>query len=82
MISFFAAQVHGDLTTVLLDQLQPFTMYEISVTAFNIHGRSLPSNRVRTLTLAPGIIRPEPKEPPKLPDIKSCCITKGVNTES
>ncbi|ODM96583.1 Ig-like and fibronectin type-III domain-containing protein C25G4.10 [Orchesella cincta] len=75
-------KVHDDKTTLLLEHLQPFTMYEISVSAFNIHGRSLPSNRVRALTLAPGVIRPEPKTAPKLPDIKSCCITKGVNTES
>lgn len=75
-------KVPGEMTHVKIDNLQPFTMYEISVTAFNIHGRSLPSNRVRSLTLAPGIEKPEPKSVPNIPDIKACCISKGVNTES
>ncbi|XP_021960351.1 Ig-like and fibronectin type-III domain-containing protein 1 [Folsomia candida] len=75
-------KVHGDLTNVLITQLQPFTMYEISVIAFNIHGRSLPSNRVRTLTLAPGIVRPNSTTPPTLPDIQTCCIQSGVNSET
>ncbi|CAG7831790.1 unnamed protein product, partial [Allacma fusca] len=73
-------KVHGDLTNTVISKLQPFTMYEISVMAFNIHGRSLPSVKIRTLTLAPGLTRPKPGPAPTIPDIKSCCRAKGVNT--
>lgn len=72
--------VHGDLNSTMITNLKPFTMYEITVTAFNIHGRSLPSVKVRTLTLAPGLSRPKTGEVPAIPDIKSCCRAKGVNT--
>lgn len=37
--------------SVLVNNLQPFTMYEVSVMATNKFGSSLPSFRVRTLTL-------------------------------
>lgn len=54
-------------------------MYEVTVTAKNIHGSSLPSYPVRALTLIPGQTKVKPTaEIPKLPDIKSCCIEKGV----
>jgi hypothetical protein len=82
MQSVSLLQVHGDLTSVMITQLEPFTMYEIAVTAFNIHGRSLPSEKVRTLTLAPGVIRPNSTSPPELPDIKTCCIENGVNSDT
>ncbi|KAI4456944.1 titin [Holotrichia oblita] len=55
-------------------------MYEITVTAVNRHGSSLPSYAVRSLTLTPGTIKPKAVgEAPKLPDTKKCCISKGVN---
>lgn len=38
-------------TSVLVNNLKPFTMYEVSVMATNKYGSSLPSLRVRTLTL-------------------------------
>lgn len=72
-------KVRGDLTSVVLVELLPFTMYEISVRAFNIHGRSLPSSRLRTLTLAPGTVRPSPTGAPKLPDLKGCCERNGID---
>lgn len=54
-------------------------MYEITVTAMNIHGSSLPSFPIRALTLIPGQIKTKPtSESPTLPDIKTCCIDKGV----
>lgn len=37
--------------SVLVNNLKPFTMYEVSVMATNTFGSSLPSFRVRTLTL-------------------------------
>lgn len=65
--------------TVISD-LTPFTMYEVSVYAANTHGTSLPSYRVRSLTLTPGKIKPTiAGEAPKLPDITGCCTQKGVN---
>jgi len=74
-------KVHEDMTWVVIQDLLPFTMYEISVRAFNIHGRSLPSVRVRTLTLAPGILRPASAAPTtSLPDVKGCCETNGINS--
>lgn len=47
-LSISVDRVH---TSVLVNNLQPFTMYEVSVMATNKFGSSLPSFRVRTLTL-------------------------------
>lgn len=64
---------------VVIKELVPFTMYEITLTARNKHGSSLPSNPVRALTLTPGQMRSEtPKKVPPLPDIKQCCLDNGV----
>lgn len=41
-------------TSAIVNAIKPFTMYEVSVTAVNVHGSSLPSYTVRTLTLTPG----------------------------
>lgn len=51
------------------------------MTAFNKHGSSLPSDALRSLTLSP---RSAPKptsvtKAPKLPDIKSCCVSKNIS---
>lgn len=43
--------VSKDLDTAVINDLKPFTMYVITVTANNEHGSSLPSMRVRALTL-------------------------------
>ncbi|KAJ1522116.1 hypothetical protein ONE63_002427 [Megalurothrips usitatus] len=61
--------------------LTAFTMYEVSVTAHNKHGSSLPSDAIRSLTLSP---RSAPKptsvtRAPKLPDIKSCCVERNIS---
>lgn len=65
-------------TTV--SNLVPYTMYEVTVTAVNKHGSSLPSYSVRSLTLNPGKMKPSiAGEAPKLPDIRGCCIKKGVH---
>ncbi|KAB0793035.1 hypothetical protein PPYR_12655 [Photinus pyralis] len=69
---------NSQLETVIND-LSPFTMYEISVLAVNSHGSSLPSYSVRSLTLTPGKIKPTAvAEVPELPDIKECCVKKGI----
>lgn len=73
-------EVVAPKTDLILNNLTPFTMYEISVYAANKHGTSLPSYTVRSLTLVPGKIKPTivGKEP-KLPNVMECCLNKGVN---
>lgn len=62
-----------------IKNLEPFTMYEITITAKNDHGTSLPSFAIRSTTLPRGTIRNKADyDPPKLPDIKTCCVKKGV----
>ncbi|XP_050504317.1 Ig-like and fibronectin type-III domain-containing protein 2 isoform X1 [Diabrotica virgifera virgifera] len=66
-------------TSTILQNLIPFTMYDITVTAINRHGSSLPSYSVRSLTLTPGSVKQTTTgRPPQLPDIKSCCANKGI----
>ncbi|XP_045478484.1 Ig-like and fibronectin type-III domain-containing protein 2 [Harmonia axyridis] len=66
--------------SIVINDLVPFTMYEVTVTAVNKHGSSLPSYAVRTLTLTPTKVQQkEVGEAPKLPDIKTCCRDKGIS---
>ncbi|KAL3272723.1 hypothetical protein HHI36_014185 [Cryptolaemus montrouzieri] len=66
--------------SIIINDLVPFTMYEITVTAVNKHGSSLPSYAVRTLTLTPRKVQQkEVGEAPQLPDIKTCCRNKGIS---
>ncbi|XP_025837036.1 Ig-like and fibronectin type-III domain-containing protein 1 [Agrilus planipennis] len=72
-------KVQANTNETTIANLTPFTMYEITVTALNIHGSSLPSYAVRTLTLTPGNMKQtDVADAPKLPDIKGCCAKKGV----
>nr|CAD7440282.1 unnamed protein product [Timema bartmani] len=72
-------KVPGTYNFTLVSNLKPFTMYEIFVTALNIHGSSLPSYSVRALTLTPGRLKSsQVAEAPELPDIRSCCVNKGI----
>jgi hypothetical protein len=72
-------QIPATYNNTIVNDLQPYTMYELSVTALNIHGSSLPSYSVRTLTLTPGKMKPTAvAQAPGLPDIKTCCINKGI----
>ncbi|CAH2247905.1 jg12255 [Pararge aegeria aegeria] len=73
-------KVPANKTFLVLNDLLPFTMYEITVTSYNIHGSSLPSYAIRGLTLTPGKMRTtEVAAAPKLPDVRGCCISAGVN---
>ncbi|XP_068617615.1 Ig-like and fibronectin type-III domain-containing protein 2 [Battus philenor] len=73
-------KVQANKTSYILNDLLPFTMYEITVTSYNIHGSSLPSYSVRSLTLTPGKMKTTQVAPaPKLPDVRGCCISAGVN---
>ncbi len=49
--SEISVTVSKDLDSAVINDLKPFTMYVITVTANNEHGSSLPSMRVRALTL-------------------------------
>lgn len=72
--------VRSTENSTVLNNLSPFTMYEVTVSALNIHGSSLPSYAVRSLTLTPGKMKPTAvAEAPRLPDIKTCCANKGVS---
>lgn len=52
--SEFNITVDGHLNSIVVNDLEPFKMYELSVIAANEYGTSLPSVRIRTLTLNSG----------------------------
>lgn len=52
------ATVAGSATSAVIGGLKQFTMYSVTVTANNAKGSSLPSDRIRTLTLDSGIGTP------------------------
>lgn len=71
--------VPSSQTFAVLNNLSSFTMYEVTVTSLNNHGSSLPSYAIRSLTLTPGKMKPTAvKEAPKLPEIRECCVKKGI----
>lgn len=47
----FSIRVPAGVNTTTVNDLEPFTMYSITVMSENEHGSSLPSMRIRTLTL-------------------------------
>eukprot|EP00102_Acyrthosiphon_pisum_P023276 XP_016660486.1 PREDICTED: Ig-like and fibronectin type-III domain-containing protein 2 [Acyrthosiphon pisum] len=77
------AIVPGSEYEVKIDKLIPFTMYEITVVAVNKHGSSLPSTAIRSLTLnsdqkTSRRANTDNSTLPPLPDIRSCCMKKGI----
>lgn len=54
MTANLSVEVSGDLDSAIVGDLQPFTMYTVTVTANNEHGSSVPSYRLRALTLETG----------------------------
>lgn len=81
MLPFF--QVPGTEYEVKIDKLTPYTMYEVTVLANNKHGSSLPSTAIRSLTLntdqkTSRRSNTTTAELPPLPDIRSCCMKKGI----
>ncbi|KAK7792924.1 hypothetical protein R5R35_008001 [Gryllus longicercus] len=81
--------IPGTYGSTIVNDLQPFAMYEIAVVARNLHGESLPSEAVRALTLAPADAGAEPGDAapggaatPPLPDVRGCCTAKGVREAS
>lgn len=74
-----SVKVPKNLDSTVISDLQPFTMYSIIVTAYNEHGSSLPSYRIRALTLDNGINKQTSVATvPKLPDVKECCQRNGM----
>ncbi|XP_060866861.1 Ig-like and fibronectin type-III domain-containing protein 1 [Metopolophium dirhodum] len=76
-------KVPGSEYEVKIDKLIPFTMYEITVVAVNKHGSSLPSTAIRSLTLnsdqkTSRRTNTDNSTLPPLPDIRSCCMKKGI----
>ncbi|XP_046473967.1 Ig-like and fibronectin type-III domain-containing protein 2 isoform X1 [Neodiprion pinetum] len=72
-------KVRGNVLSTVVTDLKPFTMYEVRVVSLNIHGSSLPSYAVRTLTFSPGRMKPTTVvDTPRLPDTRGCCVSRGV----
>ncbi|XP_055384146.1 Ig-like and fibronectin type-III domain-containing protein 1 isoform X3 [Condylostylus longicornis] len=73
--------VAGDQKSVVINNLMPYTMYSIFVTAHNKHGSSLPSFRIRALTLESGGIGRQTSMAviPVLPDVRGCCQRNGMS---
>ncbi|XP_014259678.1 Ig-like and fibronectin type-III domain-containing protein 1 isoform X2 [Cimex lectularius] len=76
-------KVTDNLTNyVVIKELVPFTMYEVSLIAKSKYGTSLPSNPVRSLTMTPGRMKDDkPVAFPKLPDVKKCCMDNGMDID-
>ncbi|RWS04782.1 Ig-like and fibronectin type-III domain-containing protein C25G4.10-like protein, partial [Dinothrombium tinctorium] len=77
-------KVNANATEYRITSLKPYTMYEITMNAFNKMGTSLTTNAIRTLTLSDSDLREVTTEPnghpePELPNIKKCCRDNGVS---
>jgi hypothetical protein len=71
-------KISADQNSTLIENLKKFTMYEITVTAYNSHGSSLPSQKMRSLTESYKVNKSPGIALPALPDIKECCQSKGI----
>ncbi|XP_037031427.1 Ig-like and fibronectin type-III domain-containing protein 2 isoform X3 [Bradysia coprophila] len=77
--SEISVTVSKDLDSAVINDLKPFTMYVITVTANNDFGSSLPSMRVRALTLD-SVVGQQTNVAvvPILPDVRGCCMKQGM----
>lgn len=57
--SLISIQVSADQSSAIVSNLEPFTMYTVTVSAHNNFGSSLPSIRIRALTLENGVVNKE-----------------------
>lgn len=98
MTKLLAANANGTVSLKLdkqlneftIDNLRPYTVYQIQMFAFNKEGRSQLSDPIRALTLAPendnnsasaGKNSDDPSDDfvePNLPDTRKCCESRGV----
>ncbi|XP_062560024.1 Ig-like and fibronectin type-III domain-containing protein 1 [Armigeres subalbatus] len=79
--SLISIQVSADQSSAIVSNLEPFTMYTVTVSAHNDAGSSLPSIRIRALTLENGVVNKETSVAvvPILPDVRGCCVKNGVS---
>jgi DB module/Fibronectin type III domain/Immunoglobulin domain len=72
--------VPAEMNTTTINNLQPYTMYSVFVTAENEFGSSLPSSRKRALTLKNDMVNGGNSIAviPKLPDVRGCCMAHGI----
>ncbi|XP_021707105.1 Ig-like and fibronectin type-III domain-containing protein 1 [Aedes aegypti] len=79
--SLISIQVSADQSSAIVSNLEPFTMYTVTVSAHNNFGSSLPSIRIRALTLENGVVNKETSVAvvPVLPDVRGCCMKNGVS---
>lgn len=66
-----------------IDNLKPYTVYQIQMFAYNSKGRSQLTDPIRALTLAPeseltGGNAADAYVEPNLPDTRKCCVDRGV----
>lgn len=67
-----------------IDNLKPYTVYQIQMFAYNSRGRSQLTDPIRALTLAPdnelpgGADAADTYAEPNLPDTRKCCLDRGV----
>lgn len=67
-----------------IDNLKPYTVYQIQMFAYNSKGRSQLTDPIRALTLAPESELPgdvnagDAYVEPNLPDTRKCCADRGV----
>lgn len=78
--STISVTVPSEMNMTTINNLQPFTMYSVFVTAENEFGSSLPSSRKRALTLKNDMVNGGNSIAviPKLPDVRGCCEKHGI----
>lgn len=83
---FTEIKINGTETSTVLKELKPYTMYEVYLISVNGHGSSLPSYKLRALTLMPKADRPPTAKTnvslPQLPNIRVCCEKQNVPMEN
>lgn len=57
--AIFSIKVPSSVKNTTVNDLEPFTMYAITVMSENEHGSSLPSMRIRTLTMENNSVGPK-----------------------
>ena len=80
-------QVLGSATSYNVTMLEPFTLYEVSMVAWNRNGESLPTYKLKVLTHQQGDVgwkqlTPDESALPPRPDVRSCCIARNVSHAS
>ena len=85
-------QVNGTLRDYVIDDLKPFSLYNVTITSENSLGRSLPTYVLKVLTLSDTEAKEKlkagadqlsgPPTVPDIPDTKQCCRDNNVTHAS